>query len=112
MKGKKISNYEFDIFNLMGGMTSNIFGAEDRRKNALTKETKEFTVDTCLAGDTGCWETGICSDKFNHGEWVIVDEYETRKKAKVGHEKWIKHMKTNPKELTDIHIDKTYKLIK
>jgi len=112
MKGKKVSSYEFNLENLIGNMPTMMNFYETKGKNPLNFKSKNFIVDTCFTPDTGCWETGISSANFNECEWIIVDEYESKKEAEIGHEKWIKFMKTNPKMLTDIHIDESYKFNK
>lgn len=67
---------------------------EEARKDALTKETKTHTIDTCMCTDTGQWETGI---KPKDSSWVIVEQYEGRIPAMVGHNKWINAVEENPK---------------
>lgn len=111
MKGKKVSNYEFTLENLIGNMPMMMNFAEEEHERFNT-ETKNFIVDTVEAPDTGCWETGISSVGFDNAEWIIVEEYETKKEAKVGHNKWVKYMESNPKKLHSIQIDETYKFEK
>ena len=110
MKGKKVSNYEFNLPNLVAGMPSLIINNEKVRKTALNYKTKQFIVDTCCASDTGCWETGISAKGYNSGDWIIVSEYKNEKEAIKGHKKWIIFMKKKPTQLTDIHIDEVYKV--
>lgn len=108
MKGKKISNYEFNFTNMLSDLPEMVDFALKKNKRFNTKN-KNFTVDTVLAPDTGYWETGIQCENFNDGDWVIVEEYESGKMAQIGHKKWVEFMKTNPKKLTDIHIDEDFK---
>ena len=64
----------------------------------------ECIVDTCLAGDTREYETGVVHPRYNDGKWVIVEEYDGEKKALIGHAKWVKKMsaKVLPKSLRDV----------
>jgi len=109
MKGKKISNY--DPFSFLGILTSlaRMENGQYFRDTAITTETEKYTVDTVFSSDTGFWETGIICDGFNDNEWIIVDEYESKKDAEVGHDKRVKYMKKSPKRLYDVHISETYK---
>lgn len=54
-----------------------------------------ITVDTCLATDTGIWETGI-ERKNLEGKWIIVEQYEDEESARIGHLKWVNLMKEMP----------------
>lgn len=49
------------------------------------------------------YETAVSHILYNDGEWVIVEDYETREEAQEGHDKWVKTMTTDvlPKELVD-----------
>jgi hypothetical protein len=72
------------------------------RKTALRAEVGEQLVDTCLAFDTGMWETGIKRD----GDWTIVEKYADEETARVGHEKWLGELTANPQmDLTEVGID-------
>ncbi len=64
------------------------------RDTALTTKVKKTTIDTCLAYDTGKWETAI--DRGD-GVWKAVEQYENKTKAKAGHKKWVKKIKNNSK---------------
>lgn len=112
MKGKNISGkkaFDLGIGGIMTGFGGMLFNKDyDERVVANTKG-KDFTVDTSFVSDTGCFETGIESAKFNNGDWVIVDEYKTKAEAKRKHLAWVKFMKTNPKKLKSIHTDEIYK---
>ena len=70
------------------------------RSDVFNIKIGEVTIDTVVGFDTGIWETGI-----KRGEWVIVEQYETRKLAEKGHKKWVNKIKKNPKiKLEDINI--------
>jgi hypothetical protein len=62
-------------------------------------------VDTCAINDsTKPFETGVVHPKYNNGRWIIVELYDTKKDAQVGHNKWVKTMTTKklPKRLKDV----------
>jgi hypothetical protein len=58
-----------------------------------TKLNSGVVVDTCIAYDTETWETGISRDK---GSWIIVQQYESRELAEVGHQEWVVRLTSNP----------------
>ncbi len=62
------------------------------REDMFRTELDNAIIDTCIAFDTNEWETGI----NRGGDWIIVEQYSTRDKAKKGHNKWLKKLKTNP----------------
>jgi hypothetical protein len=69
----------------------------EQRKVANFSNGKDMIVDTCSVNDSSRpFETGIASPFYNKGEWVIVEEYDTKKQAQVGHDKWVKIMTTQP----------------
>jgi len=75
---------------------------QDSRANALTVEENGYCVDTCLAVDTGTWETGI---EVKDNPWVIVEQYHNKKDAEIGHAKWVELMRKDPDmKLEDIDI--------
>lgn len=62
-----------------------------------------MTIDTSAATDTDRpFETGIQHPQFNDGKWVIVEYYDTREDAQVGHNKWVYKM---THELPDMLVD-------
>jgi hypothetical protein len=105
MKGKKITQSN------PIGLRSSVIGSlslginnQPNRLNITTELPDDITVDTCLASDTGLWETGINRRKIE-GFWVIVSQYESTEEAKQGHNAWVKLMTDNPlAELEDINI--------
>lgn len=71
------------------------------RSDVFNDKFNNIVVDTVEAFDTHEWETGIEID----GKWIIVEQYETREKAKSGHNEWVKTMKKNPKKkLKDVNV--------
>lgn len=113
MKGKKITDktiLELGLGGLstgFGGILTDPIQSYEKRV-VINTVGKNFVVDTAFTPDTGLFETGISYDKLNNGRWIIVDEYETKEKAKITHEKWVEYMQKNPTTLTDIHLDKTF----
>jgi hypothetical protein len=109
LKGKKISSY--NPMSLSGLLISmdRICDSYLYRREAINTVGDDFTVDTVMSPGTFIWETGIMSKKFNKNDWVIVDEYKTKKQAEKKHLRWVKYMENNPQELTDININKKYK---
>ena len=103
---KKISSIEGVIKTLEAIKDISLGGEPQDRNNALREKLKirnsTIIVDTVVAFDTGNWETGIEIDG-NH--WIIVEQYENNKKAKEGHNKWVRNMKENPKrKLVDCNV--------
>ena len=81
-----------------------MYGNYEQRKVANFKKGG-LIVDTCLVTDSGKkYETGVIHPKYNKGDWVIVELYDTKKEAKLGHKKWVKLMtaKKLPKSLKDV----------
>lgn len=71
------------------------------RSDALTDETPAGTVDTCVAFDTGKWETGIERD----GSFIIVEQYDSKEEAVAAHSKWLSAYLADPDmELSDINV--------
>jgi hypothetical protein len=64
------------------------------RSDVFNDKIGDVTVDTVCAFDTHTWETGI----EQNGEWIIVEQYEDREKAKTGHQKWVEKIKKDPKQ--------------
>ena len=77
------------------------FAPPIERMDVFNNKIGNIVVNTCIGFDTKKWETGI----EKKGNWTIVEQYETREKAKTGHSKWVKKIKANPKlKLTDINV--------
>jgi hypothetical protein len=77
-------------------------GKKPDRSEAMNYYVNGCTIDTVIAFDTGKWETGI---KHDGGSWVIVEQYENKALADIGHTKWVKLMTDNPNTpLKDINL--------
>lgn len=106
MKEKKIKeiNPLEGLFATFGVMRSVTMG-ESRlgRDDVFREEFENIVVDTCIAFDTGTWETGISQD--NEDSWTIVEQYSDKNEAEIGHAKWAELMKENPnRDLKDINV--------
>lgn len=61
-------------------------------------------IDTCAVNDgSHPYETGIQCPKYNKGDWVIVEAYDTKEEAQKGHNKWVGIMSSDklPEKLVD-----------
>lgn len=68
------------------------FGNHDERKVDTYKEGDLF-VDTCAVSDsTKPYETAVAHLRYNEGKMLIVELYDTKEEAQVGHDKWVKIM--------------------
>lgn len=78
---------------------------EDRKVDTtVINNVGECTVDTCYVNDgLQDYETAVQHPKYNRGNWVIVEAYDTKEEAQEGHDKWVKIMSSTqlPKKLVD-----------
>lgn len=90
-----------NVTSLSKALEASKTGELDRlRKDALRKDIKTHTIDTCLCPDTMQWETGVLPA---NDCWIIVEQYNNKKEAIKGHKKWIaKLKKTHELELEDV----------
>jgi hypothetical protein len=61
-------------------------------------------VDTARVSDGAHpFETGVSHPKYKHGDWVIVEAYDSQEAAQIGHAKWVKIMTAEelPSSLTE-----------
>lgn len=62
-------------------------------------------VDTALVtGADKPYETAVVHPRYNAGELVIVELYDTKEEAQAGHDRWVARMTASelPKELVDV----------
>ena len=62
----------------------------DEYKNRVVDNYKGdgFTVDTASVNDGNHpYETGIEHTEYNDGAWIIVEAYDTKEDAQIGHDK-------------------------
>lgn len=78
-------------------------GTHDSRAVDNT-EINEATIDTCLVTDSNQpYETGISHKSFDKGNWIIVEQYDTKEEAQKGHDKWVElFTKEIPKTLKNV----------
>jgi hypothetical protein len=98
---KKV-NPPVGIISTFEAQKDQILGNDYWRDGKLTDEFDNIVVDTVMTTfDTGMPETGISQD---YGEnWIIVEQYETKEEATIGHASWVKKMKEDPNQkLKDI----------
>lgn len=56
-------------------------------------EDEDVTVDTCSVTDgTHIYETAIAHPEYYDGKWIVVEAYDTKEDAQLGHDKWVKTM--------------------
>ena len=81
-----------------------MIGNYEQRKVANHKDDN-VTVDTVRITDSDHnFETAVLSDEYKSGKWIVLEEYDTIEQAKVGHDKWVKIMTTEPlpETITDV----------
>lgn len=81
-----------------------------RYERELEEDTVNgYHIDTCAVDDRDwLWETAICHKRFNSGDWIVVQGYDTKEKAKAGHNMWIEKAKAGFQKLYDVYDEKTY----
>lgn len=87
-----------------------MFGFLDMMGNHSSRKVARYeedgiTIDTCRVTDSDKpYETAIEHPSYNNGNWVVVELYDTKEAALVGHEKWVNKMSADdlPSELTDV----------
>lgn len=64
---------------------------EDRKVGKY--KTDDVTISTCYVSDgVKSYETAVQHDSYNNGNWIIVENYDTKEEAADGHERWINVM--------------------
>ena len=78
------------------------YNYEDRKVDRY--EQDDVLVSTARVTDSNRpFETAISHPKYNGGDFVIVEKYDTREDAQVGHDKWVNAITSDnlPSELRD-----------
>ena len=117
MKNKKLSNKNYIDLGI-GGLATGFGGMlynrdyENRKVMRYGKDDEDLVIDTAYTPDTGYYETGIIDKRYGTDDWIIVEEYETKKEALKGHNRWVKLMTGEkiPKELESVHEEGIFKL--
>jgi hypothetical protein len=74
-----------------------LFDAPYEERKVDRYEAIGLTVDTCSVNDgEHPYETAVAHKEYDSGEWIIVEAYDTKEEAQVGHDKWVKIMTTEP----------------
>jgi len=113
MKQKNISGFKFGIVEALDTLSLLGWGYKSPyRDDIFNYKVDGLLIDTCIAHDTGYWETGIVDKRYSEF-MIIVSEWGDRASAKKGHDYWVAALTGNklPKEIEDVHIDKIYKLL-
>ncbi|EKS4345090.1 hypothetical protein QB607_003094 [Clostridium botulinum] len=80
----------------------------DQRKvdntEGIDKENIPFIIDTCKVTDSEKpYETALSHRKYKNGMWVILEQYNTKEEAKIGHSKWLNiFLNDKPEFIMDI----------
>lgn len=76
----------FGFLNMMGNY-------EERKVARWPDSEEEWIVDTAAVCDSAQpFETAIQHPRYNSGSMVIVELYDTKEEAKIGHDKWVEIM--------------------
>ena len=95
-KSNERDNEMFNFFGMMGNY-------EDRKVDRYEKDG--LMVDTCEVTDSDQpFETAVEHPNYNEGMMVVVQMYDTKEEAQIGHDNWVKLMTTKnlPKALHDV----------
>lgn len=81
-----------------------LYTTGDDYEDRLVENTKQgdYEIDTCFCNDTNKYETGISKLK---NDWIIVEEYNTKCDASIGHKKWVEFTKAEPKKAYSIQLE-------
>lgn len=94
----------FDIFDMF--MDEDVLSMKSNYDERKVNNTvvNGLTIDTCSVTDnTKPYETAVRHDTFYDNEWSVVEEYDTKEEAEIGHEKWVKYFENSfPDFIEDI----------
>ena len=117
LKQNKIGEFKFGMYETLDTLAKSITGYEnpyrENKDDVLRYEANNLIIDTCIAYDTDLWETGLNDSRY-YDNWIIIEQYQDKEEAKIGHDKWVKIFTGDdlPQEIDDVLIEKTYKFIK
>ena len=85
----------FDFLSMLGNY--------EERKVANTK-VNGAVIDPCAVNDASQpFETGIEHPGYNNGKWIIVEQYDSKAEALLGHSRWVEVFKSSlPTKLVDV----------
>jgi hypothetical protein len=75
-------------------------------RNVANTEIGGATIDTSAVTDSARpYETGIKHPRYNDGSWIIVELYDSKEKAELGHKKWVELFSRDelPPRLADVN---------
>lgn len=77
---------------------------EERKVDNTIIPSVDAVIDTCAVNDsTQPYETAIKCSHYNNGEWVVVEQYDSKEEAQKGHERWVQVFKSSlPTKLIDV----------
>jgi len=79
---------------------------DDYEKRKVERfEEDDLVIDTAAINDSNYpYETAIKHPFYNKGQWIIVQTYNNKEEAIIGHKEWVVRMTSNalPHELTDV----------
>jgi len=80
------------------GLFDFIFMADNYDERAVARyEEGDVFVDTCRVYDSAQpYETAVGHPEYNNGNLIIVQLYDTKEEAQIGHDFWVKNMTTEP----------------
>ncbi len=102
--------YDFSsLFNFLGyiaqgGNPSDLRG-ETVGRDEFYSHSRNILIDTCFTLDTHKYETGV---KVNSDPCIVVEEYETREEAELGHKKYINICSKKKFNLISVQIPEVY----
>jgi hypothetical protein len=78
---------------------------EQRKVERFEDSKRHIVVDTAAVTDSDKpYETAIKHPKYNGGNWIVVQLYNTKEEAIIGHKKWVIKMTSDklPKKIKDV----------
>lgn len=96
----------FDMFDMIGNYEQRVVANYD---------VNGIFVDTAAVTDSDKpYETAVEHPNYNNGTMIIVELYDTKRQAKVGHNKWVKLMTSDnlPESIKDVSTAKIVNLAK
>ena len=79
--------------------------ADDREERKIANtEINGATIDTCAVTDSNNpYETAISHPNYRNGHWIVVQEYNSKEEAKLGHSEWVEKFTDKlPEEVVDV----------
>jgi hypothetical protein len=91
---------------MFGGILGMMDMMDDYKERKVKRfEKDKLVVDTARVTDsTKPFETAVEHPDYKSGEFIVVENYDTKEDAEKGHERWVMTMtaETLPEELRDV----------